>query len=127
MEATALVGRLVGRPGEAISPKSCRGRTLREIVALKACSCRGTIGLLRSAIRCSRSAAIEAGAIPRAAVLLIDRRLHVVVRLLYRPVPRISLRRAGKSLSVSRVVPAAVSTRAIASGPALGKVALSAV
>ena len=87
MKAT-LMRRLHRRPGEAIPAKTCRGRTLREIVTLEACRCRGTIGLLRTAIGLARSAAGEAGAIARAAVLLrrIDRRLHVVVRLLHRPV-----------------------------------------
>src|ERR1700721_2772231 len=122
MEATTLVRRLHRRPGEAIPPKTCRGRRLREIVALEACPCRGTIGLLRNAIGLARPAAVEAGAIARAAVLLrrIDRRLHVVVSLLSRsavansgrlvtpvvafgwPVACISLRRAGKSLAIGR-------------------------
>ena len=86
MEASTRLGRFEGRPSEAIPSKSSRGGTLRKIVTLKTRSCRGTIGLLRS-VGCWRSAAIEAGAIPRAAVLLrrIDRRLHVVVSLLYRP------------------------------------------
>jgi len=136
---TTLVRRFVGRPGEALTPKSRRGRTLRKIVALKACACRGTIGLLRNAIG-PRPAAVEAGAIRRAPVLLrrIDRRLHVVVSLLHRPVvafgrpaPGISLRGAGKSLAISRAVATilAIATRAVASGhgPALGEVAAPAV
>ena len=87
MESTTLVRRLHGRPGEAIPPKTCRGRTLREIVTLEASRCRGTIGWLRNTVGCTRPAAGEAGAIARAAVLLrrIDRRLHVVVSLLARP------------------------------------------
>src|ERR1700733_1471418 len=86
MEASTRVRRLHGRPGEAIPPKSCRGRTLREIITLKTCGCRCAIGLLPNTIGCTRPAAIDAGAIPRTPVLLrrIDRRLHVVVSLLYR-------------------------------------------
>src|ERR1700678_4163243 len=84
MEASTRFRRLEGRPGEAIPPKSCRGRTLRKIVALKTCGCRTAIGLLRNTIGCTRPAAIEARTIPRTGVLLrgINRRLHVVVSLL---------------------------------------------
>src|SRR5580658_6625103 len=79
MESTTLVRRLHGRPGEAIPPKTCRGRTLREIVTLEASRCRGTIGWLRNTVGCTRPAARETGAIPRTPELLrIDRRLHVV-------------------------------------------------
>src|SRR5271156_677373 len=86
MEATTLVRRLHRRPGEAIPPKTCRGRTLREIITLEASRCRGTIGWLRNTVGCTRPAARETGAIPRTPVLLrIDRRLHVVVSLLRWP------------------------------------------
>src|ERR1700722_13359614 len=156
MEASTRLGRLEGRPGEAIPPKSSWGGTLRKIVTLKTRSCRGTIGWLRTAIRGTRLVAGEAGAIRGTAILLrrIHRRLHVVVSLLYRPgvadsaglvtaveafgrpAPCISLGRAGKSLAISRAVATilTIATRSIASCPitaghcpALGEVTVPAV
>src|ERR1700734_1924256 len=86
MEASTRVRRLHGRPGKAIPPKSSRGGTLGKIVTLKTCRRRGTIGLLPSTIGGTWPVAVEAGAISRTTVLLgcVDRRLHVVVSLLFR-------------------------------------------